>query len=218
MSETEQRPDGVAVEQHAPNGAPIDTALPADIAADSIGSYFRRAIARVRAGESGVLPVIAGLILISIVFQAMNSNFLTAANLVNLLVQSAVFSLLAMAEVFVLLLGDIDLSVGFVAGLSAAIMAVALGPHHNWPLVAAGRPPARVGAGGPAGQRDAAEDRRRAGGRRGAGAALQHQPRRAGGDPGSPLRGAAGAGGGGGLDVPARANQVRALHVRDRRK
>src|SRR6476646_572135 len=137
MSETEQRPDGAAVDEQAPNGATVDTALPADIAADSIGSYFRVAFARVRAGESGMLPVIAGLILISIVFQAMNSNFLTAANLVNLLVQSAVFSLLAMAEVFVLLLGDIDLSVGFVAGLSAAIMAVALGPHHNWPLVAA---------------------------------------------------------------------------------
>ena len=50
----------------------------------------------------------------------MNCNFLTAGNLVNLLVQAAVFSLLAMAEVFVLLLGDIDLSVGFVAAIGGA--------------------------------------------------------------------------------------------------
>src|SRR5262245_1840162 len=104
MSETEQRPEGAAVDPATANGPSIDPALPADIAADSLGGYFRLAVARVRAGESGVLPVIGGLILISIVFQLMNSNFLTAANLVNLLIQSAVFSLLAMAEVFVLLL------------------------------------------------------------------------------------------------------------------
>ena len=71
----------------------------------------------IKAGESGVLPVLGGLILISILFQSLNSNFLTAGNLVNLLVQGAVFMLLAMGEVFVLLLGEIDLSVGFVAAI-----------------------------------------------------------------------------------------------------
>ena len=50
-----------------------------------------------------------------ILFQSLNRNFLTAGNLVNLLVQAAVFSLLAMGEVFALLLGEIDLSVGYVA-------------------------------------------------------------------------------------------------------
>jgi D-xylose transport system permease protein len=48
-------------------------------------------------------------------------------------VQAAVFSLLAMAEVFVLLLGEIDLSVGYVAAIGAALMATAIGPHHQWP-------------------------------------------------------------------------------------
>ena len=85
--------------------------------------YLRASLARVRAGESGVLPVVGGLLLISILFQSLNCNFLTAGNLVNLLVQAAVFSLLAMAEVFVLLLGEIDLSVGFVAGIGGVIMA-----------------------------------------------------------------------------------------------
>jgi D-xylose transport system permease protein len=122
------------------HGAPLteaaarraELALPPDIAADSVSGYLRTSVARIRGGESGVLPVVGGLILISILFQSMNSNFLTAGNLVNLLVQAAVFSLLAMAEIFVLLLGEIDLSVGFVAAVSAAIMATRLGPAHNW--------------------------------------------------------------------------------------
>ena len=72
------------------------------------------------AGESGDLPVIVGMFLIAVIFQSLNSKFLTAGNLVNLLVQGAVFMLLAMAEVFVLLLGEIDLSAGFVAGVSVS--------------------------------------------------------------------------------------------------
>ena len=83
------------------------------------GTTSEPRFARIKAGESGVLPVIAGLLLVSIFFESLDSKFLTAGNLVNLLVQAAVFSLLAMGEVFVLLLGEIDLSVGFVAGGSA---------------------------------------------------------------------------------------------------
>jgi D-xylose transport system permease protein len=94
-----------------------DMALPPALAADSVTDYLKASLARVKAGESGILPVVGGLILISILFQALNSNFLTAGNLVNLLVQAAVFSLLAMSEVFVLILGEIDLSSGFVAGI-----------------------------------------------------------------------------------------------------
>jgi len=123
-------------EQDAPMTAAAarkaELALPPDIAADSISGYLRTSVARIKGGESGVLPVVGGLLLISILFQEMNSNFLTAGNLVNLLVQAAVFSLLAMAEVFVLLLGEIDLSVGFVAGVSGAFMATRIGPAHNW--------------------------------------------------------------------------------------
>jgi D-xylose transport system permease protein len=93
----------------------------------------RVSIARIRGGETGVLPVIAGLLLVSILFQVKNSNFLTAGNLVNLLVQAAVFSILAMGQVFALLLGEIDLSIGFVAGLSAVIMAERVEPGVGWP-------------------------------------------------------------------------------------
>ena len=110
-----------------------ELALPAELAAESAGDYLRSSLARVKAGESGILPVVAGLILISILFESLDSKFLTAGNLVNLLVQAAVFSLLAMGEVFVLLLGEIDLSVGFVAGLGAVIMADLASPAHGWP-------------------------------------------------------------------------------------
>jgi D-xylose transport system permease protein len=140
MSEIED-PTPATPETPAGADARDDLAMPADLAAESFGDYARTAVARVRAGESGVLPVVGGLILVSILFQSMNSNFLTAGNLVNLLVQSAFVSLLAMAEVFVLLLGEIDLSVGYVGAIAAAITASAVGPHHQWnwiPAIAAG--------------------------------------------------------------------------------
>ncbi|WP_406830614.1 ABC transporter permease [Pedococcus sp. KACC 23699] len=96
------------------------------------GAYLRMSAARIRGGDTGVLPVIAGLLLVSTLFQSLNSNFLTAGNLVNLLVQAAVFSILAMGQVFALLLGEIDLSIGFVAGLAAVIMAERVQPTVGW--------------------------------------------------------------------------------------
>jgi D-xylose transport system permease protein len=107
----------------------VEGAVPTPTAAD----YVRVSIAKIKGGDTGVLPVIAGLLLVSILFQSLNSNFLTAGNLVNLLVQAAVFSILAMGQVFALLLGEIDLSIGFVAGLSAVIMAERVQPTVGWP-------------------------------------------------------------------------------------
>ena len=107
------------------------------LTADSVSDYLRASWVRIRGGETGVLPVVAGLLLVSILFQTLNSHFLTAGNLVNLLVQAAVFSLLAMGEVFALLLGEIDLSIGFVAGLSAVVMAELVRPTTGWPWWAA---------------------------------------------------------------------------------
>jgi D-xylose transport system permease protein len=110
-----------------------ELAVPAELVAGSVREYVQSSIARIKAGESGILPVVAGLVLISILFQSLDSKFLTAGNLVNLLVQAAVFSLLAMGQVFVLILGEIDLSIGYVAGLGAVIMADLAGPNHGWP-------------------------------------------------------------------------------------
>jgi D-xylose transport system permease protein len=93
----------------------------ADLLANSFGDYVRIVGRRIRSGESGALPVIAGLIVIVIIFQVKNSLFLSAGNLVNLMAQSAFIITLGMAEVFVLLLGDIDLAAGYTAACGAVV-------------------------------------------------------------------------------------------------
>src|ERR1035437_7685482 len=118
-----------------PGSADLSTSAPPVV--DSAGDYLRASLVRIKGGETGVLPVIAGLLLVSVIFQIANNHFLTAGNLVNLLVQAAVFSLLAMGEVFALLLGEIDLSSGFVAGVSAVVMAELVQPTVGWPWWAA---------------------------------------------------------------------------------
>lgn len=112
-------------------------ALKPDITATSLPEYFRAALARVRGGESGVLPVLAGLLVISVLFQSLNRNFLTPGNLVNLLIQGSVFMLLAMGQIFVLLLGEIDLSIGYVGGVGGVIMAELVQESTGWPWWAA---------------------------------------------------------------------------------
>lgn len=131
------RPPEPEVPQTEDASRQAELAVPAEIVAGSAGEYVRTSLVRIKAGESGILPVVGGLILISILFESLDSKFLTAGNLVNLLVQAAVFSLLAMGEVFVLTLGEIDLSIGFVAALGAVIMADLAGPAHGWPWWAA---------------------------------------------------------------------------------
>lgn len=79
---------------------------------------------RLRAGELGAWPVILGLIVIWIVFQSLNSSFLTSQNLSNLTLQIAGVGTISIGVVLVLLLGEIDLSVGSVAGVGAAALAV----------------------------------------------------------------------------------------------
>jgi D-xylose transport system permease protein len=92
-----------------------------ELIADSVGDYARIWLQRVRNGESGALPVILGLVAVVVFFQLRNSLFLSAGNLVNLMVLSAPLILLGMAEIFVLLLGEIDLSVGYNAAIGAVI-------------------------------------------------------------------------------------------------
>jgi D-xylose transport system permease protein len=104
---------------------------------DSLRDYLRLIWIRIRSGDSGVLPVVGGLVVISVLFQSLNSNFLTAGNLVNLLIQGAVYMLLAMGEVFALLLGEIDLSIGFVSGIGGIITAELVKQQNDWPWWAA---------------------------------------------------------------------------------
>ncbi|TVL88759.1 sugar ABC transporter permease [Streptomyces sp. SAJ15] len=79
---------------------------------------------RLGSGELGSVPVVFGLVLIWITFQSLNGNFLSARNLSNLSVDIVGIGLIAVGVVFVLLIGEIDLSIGSVSGLAAALFAV----------------------------------------------------------------------------------------------
>ena len=94
---------------------------------DGVNSWFEN----VKAGEIGSLPVVVGMIIISLIFQIQNDKFLSAQNLTNLIVQMAPVAIIAIGIVFVLLIGEIDLSVGVVSGVGGIILARLLIPDGN---------------------------------------------------------------------------------------
>jgi D-xylose transport system permease protein len=108
------------------DAAPVG--VPAVPEGESLGAYGRRWWAGVRAGDLGSLPIIVGLILIAVIFQSQNDRFLTAGNFVNLIVQMAAITVIGMGIVFVLLLGEIDLSVGYVSGVAGVTTALLMIP------------------------------------------------------------------------------------------
>ena len=98
----------------------------------ALGSEARTGIlGRIARGELGVLQVVFALALIWIIFQLANDRFLTAVNLTNLMLQVTAVGIISIGVVLVLLLGEIDLSIGAVSGLCAGIMAV-LTVQHGW--------------------------------------------------------------------------------------
>jgi D-xylose transport system permease protein len=91
----------------------------------------RESLRRFIQGDLASLRVVLGLIVIWLIFQSQNDRFLTAENLTNLMLQITAIGLISVGIVYVLLLGEIDLSVGAVSGLAAAVMAV-LNVKHGW--------------------------------------------------------------------------------------
>jgi D-xylose transport system permease protein len=92
----------------------------------------------VRGGELGSLPIIVGLVVIFVVFGLLNDNFLTERNFTNLLLQMAAVATIAIGIVFVLLIGEIDLSVAFVSAVGGVVMTLLLRPDDpGWPWWAA---------------------------------------------------------------------------------
>jgi D-xylose transport system permease protein len=111
-----------------------EATIPPELIANSFGQYVRAWWLRIRSGDSGVLPVVLAIVVVAVAFQLQDSKFLSARNLVNLIEQSAVYMVLAMGEIFVLLLGEIDLSVGLVMGVSAVVVADLVQPSGlGWP-------------------------------------------------------------------------------------
>ncbi|HLP69011.1 MAG TPA: sugar ABC transporter permease [Rhizobium sp.] len=92
--------------------------------AEGISGMIRAFIGRVRSGDLGMLPVAVGLVVISTVFSILNPIFLAPNNLVNLLFDCATVGIISLGIVCVLLLGEIDLSVGSMSGLASAIIGV----------------------------------------------------------------------------------------------
>jgi D-xylose transport system permease protein len=80
--------------------------------------------ARVKAGDIGSLPAVLGLVVLCLVFGSLSSVFLTPGNFANLITQAAAVIVIAMGLVFVLLLGEIDLSAGYTAGVTGAVLVI----------------------------------------------------------------------------------------------
>jgi len=102
--------------------------------APGLGEAFREYVTRIRGGQLGSLPAVLGLIVLVILFTVLQgSTFFSAFNLANLMSQGAMIIVIAMGLVFVLLLGEIDLSAGFAAATCAAVLGVCL-TQKGWPL------------------------------------------------------------------------------------
>jgi D-xylose transport system permease protein len=104
--------------------------------ADTVGGTIGAFIDKVRSGDLGSLPVIVGLIIICTVFQSLNPVFLAPNNLVNLLFDCSTVGVIALGVVCILMVGEIDLSVGSVSGFASALLGV-MWVNNGWPVAVA---------------------------------------------------------------------------------
>jgi len=104
--------------------------------AEGIGGSIRAFLDRVRSGDLGSLPVVVGLAIIWTVFQSLNPVFLAPNNLVNLLFDCSTVGVIALGIVCILIVGEIDLSVGSVSGFASALLGV-LWVNQGWPVAGA---------------------------------------------------------------------------------
>jgi len=101
---------------------------------DSLAGSIRAFWDRIRSGDLGSLPVIVGLAIIWTVFQALNPVFLSSANLVNMLFDCSTVGVISLGIVCILMVGEIDLSVGSVSGFASALVGV-FWVNQGWPVV-----------------------------------------------------------------------------------
>jgi D-xylose transport system permease protein len=114
--------------------------IPPQLVAQSLGEYMRASLLRIRSGNSGVLPVVMAIVIVAVVFQIITPEhaFLRPSNLVYIFGLSTVYMILAIAETIVLLIAEVDLSVGAVALIGGAIaFKLVQQPGPNWPWWAA---------------------------------------------------------------------------------
>ena len=101
-----------------------------------VGGAVRAFLDRVRSGDLGSLPVVVGLVIIWTVFSSLNPIFLSPNNLVNLLFDCSTVGVISLGIVCVLMLGEIDLSVGSMSGVASALIGV-LWVNDGWPVLVA---------------------------------------------------------------------------------
>jgi D-xylose transport system permease protein len=106
----------------SPTGAISDFGI--DTTSQSTGEAIKDYFARLRGGELGSLPALLGLLVLVLVFAMLSDKFLTLNNTTNIISQGAGKMIIAMGLVFVLLLGEIDLSAGTASGVCASVMAL----------------------------------------------------------------------------------------------
>ncbi|SFI35645.1 ABC transporter permease [Bradyrhizobium sp. Gha] len=104
--------------------------------ADTISGMIGAFVDRVRSGDLGSLPVVVGLLVICTAFQSLNPVFLAPDNLVNLLFDCSTVGVISLGIVCILMVGEIDLSVGSVSGFSSALVGV-LWVNQDWPVAVA---------------------------------------------------------------------------------
>lgn len=123
--------------QNGPSGTPLlDRADVRVKHATGIGGAFEAFITRVKSGDLGFLPVIIGLLIICTVFQILNPVFLSSSNLANLLFDSSTIGVISLGIVCVLMVAQIDLSVGSVSGFASALVGT-LWVNQGWPVLLA---------------------------------------------------------------------------------
>ena len=133
-------PDASVVADVADAPEVVAADVPPELVAHSLGPYVRAWWRQVRSGNSGVLPVVLAIVLVAVVFEVITPEhaFLRPSNLVYIFGLSTVYMVLAMAETVVLLLGEIDLSVGAVALMGGVIaFKFVQQPGPDWPWWAA---------------------------------------------------------------------------------
>jgi D-xylose transport system permease protein len=111
----------------------VNPPLPGSESLEPEKSALRKRLKVLRQNGSGLLPIIIGMIILGAYFQFRSSAFLSPGNLNNLIIQSATYMLLGMAEIWLLLLGDIDLAVGWVTAVGAAIAVILLDTQYHSP-------------------------------------------------------------------------------------
>ena len=112
--------------------AELTTAAP-EVLANDLGEYLQARWRKIKGGESGAVPVLVGLLAIGLFFQIENGAFLSDGNLVNLFIEAAIYIVIGAAETFILLLSEIDLSLGYGVGVGGFVIAELVAAPVNLP-------------------------------------------------------------------------------------